>query len=315
MKIVFSRKGFDKDSGGIPSLIFPHGGLCSLPIPATRWINPSRQGRVYEQRFRDLSYEGENLGEIVEKLTLDRRTKKPRIRASDFCHLDPDLIKEDLPRKRGWLPMFGPAPGAATHLFEHGVREGDLFLFFGWFDRLRKEAGRLKFGAREQDAHVIFGWLQVGEIWCMFGHKDLLPRWARNFSHVGNDWQDFYNVRRPIDTVFVAKRHLQLDLPGIRRRLPGGGAFKTFHMDLCLTEPNESRSVWRLPGWMYPSSGFKPLSHHGDRSRWEKRGRLTRLHAVGRGQEFVLDLDCEGCSGKYPREEAYKWLAKVFGHA
>ncbi len=33
MKIILSRKGFDSSAGGVPSPIFPDGGLLSLPIP------------------------------------------------------------------------------------------------------------------------------------------------------------------------------------------------------------------------------------------------------------------------------------------
>ena len=33
MKIILSRKGFDSDFGGYPSLIMPEGRTISLPIP------------------------------------------------------------------------------------------------------------------------------------------------------------------------------------------------------------------------------------------------------------------------------------------
>ena len=33
MKLILSRKGFDSQSGGCPSPIFPNGTLYSLPIP------------------------------------------------------------------------------------------------------------------------------------------------------------------------------------------------------------------------------------------------------------------------------------------
>jgi hypothetical protein len=33
MRIIFSRKGFDSSSGGVPSPIFPDGRMLSLPIP------------------------------------------------------------------------------------------------------------------------------------------------------------------------------------------------------------------------------------------------------------------------------------------
>jgi len=57
-----------------------------------------------------------------------------------------------------------------------------------------------------------------------------------------------------------------------------------------------------LPKWMYPANGKKPLSYHGELTRWKMENEETKLKLVGRGQEFVLDCD------DYP--EAVDW-AKV----
>ncbi|MGO9273044.1 MAG: hypothetical protein ACLQOO_22875, partial [Terriglobia bacterium] len=33
MKVIFSRKGFDAEAGGVASPILPDKRLCSIPIP------------------------------------------------------------------------------------------------------------------------------------------------------------------------------------------------------------------------------------------------------------------------------------------
>lgn len=304
MKIIFSRKGFDARYGGVASPIFPDGGLRSLPIPSLgdqKHPPPPR----YQVRYDDLDNETDDLGSVVEELSFNHRKRKPRVKRTDFCHLDPDLIRGDLVRKAGWLPMFGQSDKACAHLLNQGVREGDLFLFFGWFHRLREANGLFKFDPGRQDVHVIFGWLQVGEVWCGFDAASVLPKWARGHSHVRGDTDGFCNIRKPVDAVFIARR--RLELPGLRTRLPGGGVFTEFHKELLLTEPGETRSNWRLPAWTYPFPDKLPLSHHKDKKRWRKDGRGVLLRTVGYGQEFVLDTDC------YPK--AYQWLAGLFGAA
>jgi len=305
MKIIFSRKGFDKKNGGVASPIFPDEGLCSTPVPAP-WDQEDPPARRYQVKYENLSYDTEILGSVVEELSLNRRQGEPRIRGTDSCHLDPDLIRGDLVRKAGWLPMFGQSNAACAHLFNRGVREGDIFLFFGWFHRLRKPTDRFRFDPERQDAHVIFGWLQIGEIWCQFKVPNratpVLPKWAKNHPHVREAIREYYNLGKPRDAVFIATR--QLNLPGLRRRLPGGGVFKEYHPKLQLTEPGEGRRVWRVPTWIYPFPNKPPLTYHGDRKRWGKDGRGTLLTTVDIGQEFVLDVDY------YPR--AYHWLAELF---
>lgn len=312
MKIIFSRKGFDKSSGGVASPIFPDGGLCSIPIPAP-WDQQRPPARKYQVRFKDLSYDSVDLGSIVEDLSFNARMGKSRIKSTGFCHLDPDLIRGHLARKAGWLPIFGQGNEAATHLLNHGVREGDLFLFFGWFHRVRDVEGHFRYDTARQDAHVIFGWLQIGEIWCQFEPARVVPKWARYHPHLRGRVEEYYNLGKPVDVVFVAKR--QIELPGVKRRIPGGGVFSSFHTDLCLSRPGERRGWWRLPRWMYPFPGRAPLTYHGNRRKWRKSGKWAFLQTVGRGQEFILDLESQGQVERYPVDKAYKWLAELFRHA
>jgi Nucleotide modification associated domain 3 len=62
-------------------------------------------------------------------------------------------------------------------------------------------------------------------------------------------------------------------------------------------------STWQLPRWFAPC-GRPALSYHSKAARWTDCATSTRLQSVGRGQEFVLDVD------EYP--EARAWLRSIF---
>lgn len=114
MKIVFSRKGFDSQYGGVASPILPDGGITSFPIP-------SRYGRP----VGDLSFRGKPLTTLLNDLAGGVGT----------VHLDPDLQADCVSRRSGWRPSFGQVGNAQSHLENQGVEVGDVFLFFGWFRR------------------------------------------------------------------------------------------------------------------------------------------------------------------------------------
>lgn len=116
MKIVFSRKGFDGENGGVPSPIFLDGTMVSLPIPIKSQFNYGQISSPHKE-FR-------HLGQVVEHLT--------NYRISDSCcvHLDPDLDFGSITREQGWHGIFGQSGRAQRHLEKKGVGPGDLFLFF-----------------------------------------------------------------------------------------------------------------------------------------------------------------------------------------
>ena len=75
MRLILSRKGFDSSSGGCPSPIFPDGSMIALPIPD--------KGSLV--RYRDLTWRGRNIGEVVAKLA----SGQIRLRRIDgYQHLD-----------------------------------------------------------------------------------------------------------------------------------------------------------------------------------------------------------------------------------
>ena len=56
MKVVFSRKGFDSQYGGMPSPILSDGTLLSLPIPSkednTKYAGLTWNGKSYYELNR-----------------------------------------------------------------------------------------------------------------------------------------------------------------------------------------------------------------------------------------------------------------------
>ncbi len=243
--------------------------MVSLPIP-------EKNGSV---RFGDITPQNVNVGKVVEDLTQEN------ILASDNAHLDPDIDITAMKRATEWVPAFGQAGAATSHLRNQGVGLGDVFLFFGWFRRVESVMGRYRFCKDAPNLHVIFGWLRVGEVLMPSGND--IPKGLEKHPH-------FANPERKNNLVFLA------DSPA------DGGVFHHFFEELQLTAPEQSRSIWRLPGWFYPS-GRKPLSYHGNLERWLKLEDSVMLKSAYRGQEFVLDL------ADYP--EAHSWFERLVIHS
>ena len=285
MKLILSRKGFDSQSGGSPSPIFPNGTLYSLPIPHQH----------SEITYGDLWHGDTNIGETVADLTCDR------IGSKDPAHLDPDINHIAYPRQAGWQPLFGQSGAAQGHLDNQRMQIGDLFLFFGLFQKIEKTSGGWCFVKDAPKQHILWGWLQIGKI-CKVDKlaKDELP-WSRYHPHRHRS-----RDRDSTNTLYVASRGLTLGGGSIA---PGAGCFLKSHEPLILTNPNGSGVTdWRLPRCFYPDNGKSPLTYHPKLDRWRHDDRYTYLQSASRGQEFVLDLD------QYP--DVTDWLVQsVFTQA
>ena len=286
MKIIFSRKGYDSVAGGIPSPIFDDKTLCSFPIPSGQKL-----------KLKDVRFQKTSLGSFVGQLKHD-----PSV-AESGVHLDPDLDSKARSRKAGWLPCFGQVGAAQTHLANQSVGEGDLFLFFGWFRRVINDNGKLRYNSEAQDIHCLFGWLQIGAIYHPGVDDKIPPKWSFDHPHIQG--ADHYHAVANNNTLYVASQNL--NLPGFRRSVAGGGIFPRFAECLQLTEPGHQRSLWRLPEFLYPTGGVPPLSYHSYRGRWHRDKKGVLLKTVGRGQEFVLD--CE----YYPK--ALNWIKNILKEA
>ncbi len=291
MRIIFSRKGFDAENGGVPSPIFPDGRMVSLPIP--------RKSPLAYSDINSPKREFSHLGEIVEYLS--------GFRLSDSCraHLDPDLDFGSITREEGWRGIFGQSATAQRELEKADVGKGSLFLFFGQFRRVEVESKRgLRYATGSPVEQVLFGWLLVGEIYRLPGDVSQVPNWARYHPHL-----NFAKIEPVPNVIYIAKEKLDANA-----NVPGWGVFPYFQKELRLTHPvpladkkgklRAAPSRWQLPAWMHPwkdaGSPRPPLTHHPRQASWIGSGDdQAILQTQPRGQEFILDAN------SYP--EAWAW--------
>jgi len=277
VKLILSRKAFDSSAGGVANPILDDGLMIPLPIP-------DKQSKI---RYEELAIGGENLGIVASDLT------RGRTKPDHFAHLDPDLSPTSYPREVGWRPLFGQSGAAQRVLEREGVGVGDLFLFFGWFRRATRSAGRLRFVQGAPDMHVFWGWLQIGEVISV--ENVTPPPWMGYHPHVAFQGRGAHN------TLYVASETLTLD--GVPAEAPGAGTFHTYSDRLRLTKPgSSSRSLWKLPHWFTPQPGRPALGYHTDPERWASNGEDVLLRSVARGQEFVLDAALYPEAGAWVRE-------------
>ena len=268
------------------SPLFHDGSAVSLPIPAGRRC-PARFDRVMAP---GTAYEGD-IGALVEQLT------RGRVPAQGRCHLDPDLHEEATSHDGAWQAAFGQVGAAQRHLEHEQVGAGDLFLFFGWFREAHKIDGTWRYRRNAPALHRLFGWLQVGEVLQLGDDVETarkrLPR-RRRHPHLWGYWDES-------NTVYVAGDELRVT--GAPEGTAGAGLFGPDPGGkLVLTAADaRARSEWRLPAAFKPTDAHPGLSYHRDPERWSERDGETRVRAVARGQEFVLDAD--------GREKAVAWAA------
>ncbi len=276
MKIILSRKGTDSSTGGLASPVFPDGRLLSLPIP-------QKDGPV---RYSQLHFDGLPLSRLIKQL--GGRSWR------SGCHLDPDIDPRLGLSGTDWQPAFGQSGSAQRHLEQEGVREGDLFLFFGWFREVEKVQGRWRYRPGAADMHHLYGWLQVGQI--VKPEPGLLTRYPalENHPHLNKDY--------PFNTLYLPTE--RLSLPSGETGLPGSGCFSHHREVLRLTEAGANRSQWRLPPEFWPQDFQQALSYHRQPWRWQQDGDQIRLQAAARGQEFVLDPAVTG--------DMATWLKRLF---
>ena len=218
MKLILSRKGFDSQSGGSPSPIFPNGTLYSLPIPHDQ----------SEVTYGDLWHGDTNIGEMVADLTCNR------IGSKVHAHLDPDINHVAYPRQEGWQPLFGQSGAAQGHLDNQGVQIDDLFLYFGLFRKVEKISGRWCFVKDAPKQHILWGWLQIGEIHKVDDlAKDELP-WTCYHPH-----RHLSRDKDPTNTLYIASCGLNLGGGPIAQ---GAGMFPEISRTTGFDKPKWIRS-------------------------------------------------------------------------
>lgn len=276
MKVVLSRKGFDSAAGGFASpIIMPEGIMQSLPIPSD--IGPRLYSEVKSH------YKNKSIYDLIKLIRCD-----DKVRSGDWvgaertgCHLDPDIDINAVKRPSGWLGAFGQAGASERQLENQGVKEGDLFLFFGWFKEYRESGtdGSLK-PVSKSDKHVIFGYLQIGQIvrvnqidWT----SNTIPQLVKEHPHAGKDFIDAHSEN---NTIYIARESASWN-----DNIPGYGLLR-YCPEVILSAEGMPRSRWNLEDkWGLKHSDNKPgITYHSEQS-WKK----DYFQSACRGQEFVID--------------------------
>jgi len=252
MKISLSRKGFDSEFGRHPSPILPDGRMISLPIP-----NDKESLSYSNLKLED----NKTYYDLMKELGISKKDAR--------CHLDPDIRIDVLKRDDEWAQTLGHIGSSQAHLENQGVKEGDVFLFFGWFRKTIYSNGKLLFNPKEKRGiHVIFGYLQIGKkINANLIFKP--PKWMKYHPHMIDERRKI-----PTNMLYVARKTLSWN-----SNIPGAGVFK-FDRSLVLTKEGQTRSHWGLPSLFRNAK----ISYH-NASCWKDGYFSSR----GRGQEFVID--------------------------
>ncbi|MBR5916195.1 MAG: hypothetical protein IKZ57_07095 [Spirochaetia bacterium] len=188
MKVILSRKGFDSSYGGFPSIILPKEmgrKMISFPIPEKGEREKDEKGK-YTNKTK-IGIEGigaENIKFVLDdksELTLAEifsqlHFKEDKIKIAGekqsfkntIFHYDPaiqTIYDTDGNETRGLhgYAAFGQSKAAAGHLLNKGIKEGDIFLFFGTFKNteLREEKITYK---REKEFHALWGYMVVDDV-------------------------------------------------------------------------------------------------------------------------------------------------------
>lgn len=287
MKVIISRKGFDSSAGKMASPILPDGRIISLPIPTshdkTTWADIEVSN-------------GLDLAELVSHL----RGQKADAENLNTIHMDPDLNRRKSSRLEGWRPALGQVNGSQTHLENHEIQVGDVFLFFGWFREVELIGGRWCYKKHAPNIHLLFGWLEIGSIHHLANHQTSdFSLGIQQHVHIA-DLERYNQDYKGKNTLYVAKEHSKY-----LENSFGGGCFSYWSPQLQLTKKGYGRSFWQLPAWFKPE-GRQPLSHHSKENRWmDDKDSIEHviLRVVGRGQEFVID------GSEYPELE--EWVSSL----
>ena len=217
MKVILSRKGFDSSNGGIVSPIFMDGTMISFPIPSHD-----------TDKFCDLHYKGISYSGILSDL---------HYKGDEFCHVDPDLDQNRrINEVEHWLPAFGQINSSATYLKNIGIKEGDLFLFFGNFHFVEQERGHFKYIRKsgdfykDNDLQVIWGYLQVGKI--INDPNEQKQLWWH--PHSSEDRR-----KNKTNVIFLASERLSFN-----KNMKGAGLL-LYDPKRVLTQENNSKATWK----------------------------------------------------------------------
>lgn len=252
MKVILSRKGFDSQYGGKPSIIYPDGEMLSFPIPVVKpelGVSP-----------KELFSRGKGLNQIFKEL---------KIKPFTSLHLDPDIrYNITKTRDKTFIGSFGQSSAALGHLNNNKVSKGDLFLFFGTFNYV-KTNGFIRYD-KSIPFHAIWGYLyvdhEINDISEIENKKELA--FLKSHPHYIN--RKLY--KKNDNSIFIGNKY---------------GIFN-FSDTLRLTKLGYHKSYWSLPRYFYNTiiSYLNELNKEIDESN-----NKCNIQTVGRGQEFVFEAN------------------------
>ena len=261
MKVILSRKGMDSSWGGHPGIILPDNTILYYPIP----------GDEDEDRYSDIKGTDGIAMDIGMKrfyqdiLYMDAWNE---ITDETHCHMDPDLDYNAKDRLPGWRGAFGQADAAQTVLAKAGVGEGDLFLFFGWYQKWIFDENNQYRMIKNSDIHYIYGYMEIEKVIYTNGNNNI-PKWLNDHPHMLSRRQE-----RESNCIYVAREKLSWN------ESQAGYGLLPFDKKRVLTKEGYSRSKWDLPDILRD----KKITYHSPAS-W-KDGYFQSAH---RGQEFVIE--------------------------
>jgi len=280
MKVIFSRKGSDGGNLKNPSPILEGKSLTSIPIPA---VGTESTNLKYGNLFFD---QDTKLDRLMTDLKFQLASGKSISTAP--AHLDPDIRKDTLKRDGKWRGLFGSDLKWEKYLQKTNVKEGDIFLFYGWFREVKKTSEGFDWLYLEKtsyptDKQLIFGYLQIGKI---LRKGDKFEQWMEYHPH----YEESGIVSNGY-ALYVAAESLSFD-----KRRSGFGTFvydKESAGFLTLTKKGLSRSRWDLPSF------FKDhILINFKHDPWAN----GYFQSPMRGQEMVVD-DCS---------EINRWIENLF---
>ncbi|MGV8111809.1 MAG: hypothetical protein AB2L17_02770 [Lentimicrobium sp.] len=207
-RIILSRKGYDDQYGGKPSVILPDGTMLSFPIP----VKPEKEDGIASGK---LTFHGKKLSEYFAELG----HKETEL----MHHVDPDIYGLAGLKKMG---AFGQCGAALSHLKEVGA--GDIFLFFGTFCFTWEENGKLRYEPMHP-FHAIYGYMKVDKK-VTINEIDKADEysWLKAHPHYINQARGDCSNN---NVIFIGKE---------------SGYFR-YTPFLQLTKPGYHKSYWQLP--------------------------------------------------------------------
>ena len=208
MKLIFSKKGYDDQYGGYPSIILPEKEnyeMLSFPIPAG--VNE------IGVKSENLNFKNKNLKEIFTELNHKN--------TSINHHYDPAINHRFGNIKTG---IFGQSGSSAGHLRNQNITKGDIFLFFGTYNYVRIEDNLYKY-EKCWPFHAIWGYLIVDKVLNNRSEIEAEADLLKNHPHFQNI--DLYNN----DIVYYGNNF---------------GHFN-YSDNLRLTKIGYKKTIWSLP--------------------------------------------------------------------